>query len=189
MEESRVNNAEMRRRERAREGQRIFSAVGRPYVHPFHHKEVEEDFYQRAVRMVELYFDLSDPAAKKPVRLSDTCRMGKTAFWAFIYYFYIQKHVLSAERLCPLFPHLERPFLDENLDHFLQLLLQHVPQEAVGDRCAIVKLMQKYTFGFLLSSNREIEGQPASARKAMEKLRDQYRTVLRYFYTCLDVQL
>lgn len=127
MEESRVNNAEMRRRERAREGQRIFSAVGRPYVHPFHHKEVEEDFYQRAVRMVELYFDLSDPAAKKPVRLSDTCRMGKTAFWAFIY-------------------------------------------------C------------FLLSSNREIEGQPASARKAMEKLRDQYRTVLRYFYTCLDVQ-
>ena len=163
-----------------RREQDLCRRVGRPFRNPFRYPEVEQDFYRRAAEVVRLCYRPSSESDKKPF-LVNGIPMGKTAFWAFIYYFYVKVEVQPAERdFCPLFPDLQRPLLEENLDHFLMLLRGHVPQECVGDRPAISKKVKKLC-GMSLGFVREVEGM-SHITNELRKYRSIYQEVLRLWF-------
>lgn len=119
--------------------------VGRPAVNPFRNRLVEEDFYRRAAEVVRQAYDHSPENTKKPFVLSSNCRMGKTAFWAFIYYYYTNPDPAPVEfATCGIFPMEPRPLIDENLDYFIYLLKARLGEEVVGTRPAILKRVQAY---------------------------------------------
>lgn len=164
----------------------IKRSSGRPLKNPFHHTQVEEDLCQRARAMVQRYYDSSPQNTKKPFVLTGGVRMGKTTFWAAIYYYYTTRYVQSAEAYyCPLYPDLERPLMDTNLDYFLRTLCQWVGREPVGDRVATLRAYQMLAEKSIASMTEIREKSPAEA-SFMNKYRCIYQTVLRCWNTCLQ---
>ncbi len=153
--------------------------VGRPVVNPFRNKDVEEDFYLRAEAVVKLAYDHSPENTKKPFVLAYNCRMGKTAFWAFIYYYYTLAE-LSPEEFytCPIHPMEYRPLAEDNLDHFLNLLKARVGEEVVGSRPAILKRVQAYK-SHKLSHPRMEKFCPRWLTGKLKTYRKQYEIVLK----------
>lgn len=155
-------------------------SVGRPLRNPFHHRETEEDFCRRARIVVERYYDSSPENTKKPFVLPGGVRMGKTTFWAFIFYFYTKKYPESAEKLfCPIFPELEHPLMDNNLDHFLQILKRLHTTGAVGDRPATLKVVKALEEMRGLGSLHDLSQYSQGCQRNLEKYRHLYQTVLK----------
>lgn len=159
----------------------VLRKVGRPSINPFHRKEVEEDFYCRAQYVVGHYFSSSKEFEKKPFVLNERCHMGKTTFWAFIFYFYKKTEQEWMERkYCPVFPETERPWVDDNLSHFLMLLAQKVGSEAVGNRASTLKVVDKLES--MEISAMFVSGYDKSLSKESTKYREIYQLVLEIWY-------
>ena len=95
--------------------------VGHPTVYPFSSPEDEKEFFRKAAEAVRLYYHGSEENTKKPFVFPSGLRMGKTAFWAFIYY-----HMIA-----------EQFFGCENVAYIVENLAIHLGEEHVGDRASI----------------------------------------------------
>lgn len=173
-------HADIRKRE-----QDVCRGAGRPSRNPFRYPEVEQDFYRRAREVVARCYDPSPENEKKPFRVSERCRLGKTHFWAFIFYMYVRKERFIERELCPLFPDLDLPLVEDNLQHFLMLLRGHVGGDCVGDRSAVSKNMIKckelpisYTDRFF----GELGTADAAKANSSRKWRSIYQEVLRLWF-------
>ena len=168
--------------------QRISNA-GRPSRNPFHQPEVQVDFGERARAVVKRYFNPSPENTKKPFVLPGGVRLGKTAFWALIFYFYIKETpALAEKKFCPLFEELEHPLVDENLDHFLRLLEMQIGREACGDRGATCKNVNSLKDTPGLSRMTDIPDRQSSRGFNPDKYRRIYQVVLKCWYEVLSAE-
>lgn len=133
---------------------------GRPLKNPFPSPEVEEDFSVRGKKMVELYFDNSDPNSRKNFRLPNQLKMSKTNFWSMIYIYYTEEKGLG-----------------ENIKGYHDALLEHFGLGVAADRSSLNECINNLRH--LSITNQDPGHSNKSDVKAHKKDRTIYLAVIR----------
>lgn len=118
------------------------AAIGRPVGHPlenpFHSQRVEADFLLRAEKVAERCFDPAPENKMKQYRLAHY-NIGKSQFWALVYFYYVHASTSIVRQHCDIFPEEPRPLMKLNLKYFVNALTKRLGENLVGDRTSISK--------------------------------------------------
>lgn len=135
---------------------------GRPEVNPFPSDEVEKDFVVRGRKLLDMFYDYSDPNTKNNFVFDDKKRMSKTLFWSLVFIYYIEKKGLN-----------------DNLQGYLSALVKHFGVEVTSDRTAMSKRVNMLN-GIFVTHNHLDEGRmPMSQQTAHKKYRGRYQFIVK----------